>query len=80
MPEHIPLNRILLPEPVSAGMDLYILLTLAGLFRKTNEDTTPIEVVRHGRVYQLTDGRHRVIASIIAGRKTVLANVREIDD
>lgn len=77
MPEYVPVHLILLPVPVPAGMDPYILMTLAGLYRKTNEDTTPIEIVRAGNLYTLTDGRHRVIASIVAGRRTVLANVTE---
>jgi hypothetical protein len=77
MAERIPIALILFPEPVSAGMDPYILMSLAGMYRKTNEDTTPIEVRKAGPFYRLTDGRHRVVASMIAGRKTIWALVEE---
>lgn len=77
MPERIPLHRVLFPEPVTAGMSLKVLADLAELYRTTNEDAEPILVRRQGDIFTITDGRHRAVASMVAGRKTVLAVVHE---
>jgi hypothetical protein len=72
----IPINRLIFPEPVSAGMNPYVLMAMAYEYRATNEHRKPIKVrdERNG-YYSLVDGRHRVVASMMAGRKTVLAKV-----
>lgn len=58
---------------IPAGMDPCILLGLVPLMRKTAEDHQPIVVRRHGDHWRITDGRHRFMAAVIAGRSDVLA-------
>lgn len=72
----VPLDRILMCEPVSAGMNVLVLFSLAHLYRSSNEHVEPIHI-RHvsDGIYRITDGRHRAIASLIAGRKTVEAEI-----
>jgi hypothetical protein len=72
----IDLDRILYPEPVCSGMDLETLVILSRYYRRQNEHTTPIQVRAEGDYYRLTDGRHRTTASMMAGRKQVLAEVQ----
>lgn len=75
MEQQIPLDLLLFPEPVAAGMNPLVVMSLAYLYRATNEHVEPITVTPHGGHYRITDGRHRAVASMIAGRKTVLAKV-----
>lgn len=75
-PVHVPLERLLMTEPVVAGMNVLVLFSLAHFYRSSNEHTAPISirpVIQD--VYRITDGRHRALASLIAGRKTVLAEI-----
>lgn len=80
MPEPLTLRleQLVLPEPVTAGMSPWVLFSLAAFYRGCNEHADPI-LVRHltGDLYRVVDGRHRTVASIIAGRKTVLATIEE---
>ena len=72
---YIPVENICFGKNPPAGMNFLKLGAMAYHLRSTAEDLDPIEVTRtpdHG-VYRVHDGRHRVIASIIAGRPTVLA-------
>lgn len=71
----IRLERVLLPKPVPAGMSPLVVMSLAYMYRATNEDAQPIHVTREGHHYRVADGRHRVIGSIIAGRRRILADV-----
>lgn len=75
----LPIELMTFPPPVTAGMDPYILMSLAGMYRKTNEHADPIEVIFDPETayYAIKDGRHRVVASMMAGRKTVLATIVE---
>lgn len=54
-------------------MNPLVLMSLAHLYRGSNEDVEPIRVSREGHHYRIVDGRHRAIASLIAGRRRVLA-------
>jgi hypothetical protein len=74
--ELISLDRILYPDPVAAGMDIYTLASLTKWYRCANDHTTPITVTTEGDYYRLNDGRHRAVASMMAGRKQVLAEVQ----
>lgn len=76
---HLRVDRLLFPEPVAAGMNPYVLFSLTHIYRSTNEDVEPIQVRTYGLggLYTITDGRHRSVASMIAGRKTVLADIEE---
>jgi len=71
---HIPLEQLLVKQPVSAGMNLEVVSSLVPLYRGTTEDTTPIVVRREAAGWRVMDGRHRFIASLIAGRASVLAS------
>lgn len=73
----IPLDRLLWPEPVVAGCNYLVIASLTYLYRGSNEHTTPILVRPEGDYWRITDGRHRAIASMVAGRKAVLALIEE---
>jgi hypothetical protein len=74
-PKHLQIDDLLFPVPVAAGMDQEKLVWWARKYRQTNEDRRPIEVTRipGTRFYRIADGRHRTVASMMAGRRTVLA-------
>jgi hypothetical protein len=56
-------------------MNPLVVMSLTYMYRSTTEDAPPITVKREGKHYRILDGRHRYIASVIAGRRRVLANV-----
>lgn len=72
----VPVTNLRFKDPIPAGMDPYVLMALVPLLRKTNEDHPAILVsppcpTCGDRI--VLDGRHRWIASVIAGRADVLA-------
>lgn len=69
----LALDRLLYPEPVTAGLNPFVLMSLAYHYRAGNEHVEPIRVTCEGQFWRISDGRHRAMASMIAGRKTVLA-------
>lgn len=70
----VRIERVILPPNVPAGMNPLQLLHFAYTMRATNEDLEPIVVRALDKgIYGLVDGRHRFIASLIAGRPDVLA-------
>jgi hypothetical protein len=71
-----PIDRLRFKDPIPAGMNPYTLLGLVPLLKGSNEDYDPIEVDRPCPTCDtatVLDGRHRWIASVIAGRPDVLA-------
>jgi hypothetical protein len=60
------------PNP-PAGMNPLVLMSLAYLLKSTTEDPAPILVARETDGFRVTDGRHRAVAALIAGRSDVLA-------
>ena len=76
----VPVSHVLLPPGIPAGMNLLKLAALAYASRTGAPDPDPI-VIRElyqaerddRRVFTLTDGRHRFLAAVIAGRESVLA-------
>lgn len=76
----VRLEDLRLPPNVPAGMNFLQLGHFAYLLRATNEDLDPVtvEALPDG-TYRLTDGRHRAIAALIAGRPHVSAVVQEKD-
>jgi ParB-like chromosome segregation protein Spo0J len=76
----VRLEDLRLPPNVPAGMNFLQLGHYAYLLRATNENLDPIvvEALQDG-TYRITDGRHRAIAALIAGRPHVAAVVREKD-
>lgn len=73
---HVPIDRLVLKEPVPAGLDPYRLLSLVPLLRDSTKDHDPILIrpLRSG-FFRIVDGRHRVIAAVMAGRTHVLAEL-----
>lgn len=57
-----------------AGMNPFVLMSLAYQMRASTKDPAPIEVTEEpDGTYRVSDGRHRVVAALIAGRPDVLA-------
>lgn len=72
----VPVEDLRFKVPITAGLNPYILLGMVPLLRNTSQDHEPILVsppcpVCGTRV--VLDGRHRWIASVMAGRSYVLA-------
>jgi hypothetical protein len=67
--KRIPLDRLVFLGNVPAGMDWSVIGLWVCKFRKTGEDGPPILVVPIGDtgLFRVTDGRHRTVASYIAG-------------
>lgn len=75
MPIRIPIERLHLKPNVPAGADICVVGGLVPLLRKTDQDHDPILVREHGDGWQILDGRHRFMASVIAGRTDILAEI-----
>ena len=73
MTKRIRVDHCLIVPNVSAGMNPLVIMSLAYLYRSTTEDAEPITVRREGDYWRIVDGRHRWMASVIAGRRRVLA-------
>jgi len=76
----VRIEDLLLPPNLPAGMDVLTLLSLAALLRKTTEDPEPVSVRREQSHWRISDGRHRAIAALIAGRTDVLAEETAMTD
>lgn len=74
----VRLEQLLMCEPVTAGMNVLVLFSLAHLYRSSNEHVEPITIRPvTDDIYRISDGRHRALASLIAGRKTVEARIED---
>lgn len=71
----VPLELLLVGPPVPAGCNLLKIAAMAYEYRATSEDREPALVTREGEHYRITDGRHRYLASLIAGRVDLLCEV-----
>ena len=61
------------------GIQAYV--TIAGVEEiKATCDRRPPFVVKIAGVYYIRDGHHRVTAAMLAGRKTITAEVRELEE
>lgn len=70
--ERVRIEHLRLPPNVPAGMNYLKLGHYAYRLRATNEDLAPITVAPVGDgSFRITDGRHRAIAALIAGRPDV---------
>jgi hypothetical protein len=76
----VRIEDLLLPPNLPAGMDVLTLFSLAALLHKTTEDPEPVSVRREDSHWRITDGRHRAIAALIAGRTDVLAEETAPED
>ena len=70
-----PIERLLFPPPVPDGLNVALINGLGWHMRiYPNWHPTPIMVAaREDGLWRIEDGRHRVIAAMMAGRPTVLA-------
>lgn len=76
MSVRIPIEQLTLPPAITAGMNPGVVMSLWHFLRTSRGDVEPILVRREGRrLYSITDGRHRFVASVMAGRDSVLADV-----
>lgn len=73
-----PIDRLRFKDPIPAGMDPYVSLGMVPLLRGSNEDHEPAlldEPCPTCGTATVLDGRHRWIASVIAGRPDLLADM-----
>lgn len=78
--KYLPVERLLYKPNAPSGMNPLVVMSLTYFYRSNVMDTTPIVVRREGKNYRIMDGRHRAVASMIAGRPTVLAEIEEVSD
>lgn len=76
----VPVEKLRFKTPIAAGLNPFTLLGLVPALRNRNEDHAPILVsppcpTCGDRV--VLDGRHRWIASVMAGRADILAQEQE---
>ena len=71
----VPLNKLVLRKPVSAGMDLAVIGHFVMIFRKSTLPCDPPILVRRLKNghWKVMDGRHRFFAAVIAGRTEIEA-------
>jgi hypothetical protein len=67
------LEELRLGPNVTSGMNYMLVGVLSYKLRTSLDDLPPIEVKRVGDCFQVVDGRHRVVAHMIAGRPDILA-------
>lgn len=75
----VGLHRLHFRENVPAGMNPFVIMGLVPLLKGSTEDHDPV-LVRPAACcafgcWEIADGRHRVVASLIAGRPDVLAEL-----
>ena len=73
------IDRLLLLPNIPSGMNPLVLMSLVYMYRSTDHDAEPITVTptEYPGVYRIKDGRHRFMASVIAGRRRVLAVIEQ---
>jgi hypothetical protein len=77
-PVEIRLDRLLFPRAVPAGLDWAVLGIWTAYQRKRADPVDPPIVVRaEGDYFRITDGRHRVVGALLAGRDAIAALVEE---
>jgi hypothetical protein len=73
-PFRVPLDAIRIKPNISRGCNSEMVIHIVHTLRCTTADVPPVHVVRLADgAYRLMDGRHRYIASIIAGRRDIPA-------
>lgn len=74
----VPLHELRFKQPVTAGLNMYKLMGFIPFYRDTCEDQAPILVdppCDCCGVRLVQDGRHRFMASVLAGRVDILAQL-----
>lgn len=70
----VEIQRLLFPRPHPQGMNPWVLMSLACAMRQTHDPVgPPVTVAREGDLLRIVDGRHRVVAAIMAGREFISA-------
>ncbi len=67
----LPVHEIRLAPVLPCGLAPLTLYAIACTLRNTHELVEPVQVERRGNEWHLVDGRHRYVASIIAGRSDI---------
>jgi hypothetical protein len=77
----VPLDRLLLKPNVSAGASILVICSLVLLYRNTTEDADAPVLIREAGdgLYRILDGRHRFMASVIAGRVDLWCALEVLD-
>jgi hypothetical protein len=76
----VPLSRLLLKDNIPAGMNFMLLGAFAIRYRSSSEDLDPALIREAGDgLYRILDGRHRFVASLIAGRPDLLCALEVLD-
>lgn len=70
-------TEIMVPKGVPAGMNPLVVMSLLHMFKATNEDAPDIVLRRKGGYYEIVDGRHRFLASVMSGRRSINATIQE---
>lgn len=73
----IPIEKLLWKPNMPAGLNPFVLMSIAYVLRSSVDDVEPIVVKPEGENFRIMDGRHRAVAAMIAGRSDVLAEVEE---
>lgn len=73
--KRIAVHRLLYKPNAVSGMNPLVVMSLTYYYRSGVLDAEPITVKREGENYRIMDGRHRAVASMIAGRPDVLAEI-----
>ena len=73
----VPLDRLLFPPNMPAGMDWAVVGLWVVKFRKTPQPCDPPILVRSAGagLYRIVDGRHRTVAALLSGRTHIDAEV-----
>lgn len=75
----VPLHQLSIGPNVVAGCNPYVVMSLAYMMRSTREDPPAVLVDYLGaQRWSVTDGRHRFVAAVMAGRSDLLC--RRVDD
>lgn len=76
----VPLDRLLLLPNIPAGANYLVVASLALTYRSSSEDAPPALIRETGDgLYRILDGRHRFLASVIAGRSDLLCVLETLD-
>jgi hypothetical protein len=75
--KRIRIDKCLLKPNIPAGMNHLVIMSLVYFYKTSDDHTHPITVRKEGKHYRIMDGRHRWMASVIAGRRKVLAQIEE---
>jgi hypothetical protein len=72
VPFRVPIEDLRFGPNPPAGMNPLVLMSLTYRLKATREDPAPVLVQRDGDGWRVTDGRHRALAAMVAGRPDVL--------